>query len=439
MSDSGDTSTSSPTSMSGRWLVSVKLKKLAVSSSSSFSAQKLRGGGVNRDCMYSSTPCKPFMHDNEKAGLVFLVNQMRTDNLFSGDVPPSISDPRGILERLLKQLQNPVLDSTLSHTPTGLSVLDDLEWTDCERTSNMQTGSAFNDVGVAMGGVKKEEEEECVSFDDDFLTSDDLLGSCINPESISDQCLDQGSTKPILRVNHDHSYGQFVTPSDPSNSDSTHLLIAESPTHLSTEQPPPDYPFVTINPTHSLATPPVSTSSFSFDQILSSASSISLTPLTPSLLSRHSLPLLSLLTSSSQQLEAPPLSAGLVSTPSLSSPSLSPTTPAGDRQFPLSLSNLKSQSFFHSEAMPILSETTPTTGDTTPTSEGPPLFSKQVKKRKKSLKDSTKPLRKVRCGQCPECMSEPCGVCKFCLDSPKYGGTGKLRKACLRRRCSNVS
>ncbi|XP_011404618.2 PREDICTED: uncharacterized protein LOC100632164 [Amphimedon queenslandica] len=436
MSDSGtmtDTPTSSSSSMNipGRWLVSVKLKKLATGGHAHFSShfsQKPGEGAPYRDYMM-----KPFLNDNEKAGLVYLVNKMKEDNLFSGDVPPSISDPRGILERLSKQLQNPLLDSTLSDKPTDVSVLDDFQWLEGDRNNNAQAG-LFGDV--ALGGVPIKSED--VNFDDDdFLASTDLLRSYINPESIPDQNFDS-ETKPILRVNHDHSYGQFVTPSDPAHTDSSHLLIAESPTHLSTDQLNPDYPLITLNPTHSLTTPPVPPpTSFPFDHILPpSSSSTPLTPLTSSLLtSRPSLPLLSLLTSSSQQLE-PPLSAGIISTPSLSSPSPSPTTPAK----PFLLSNLKRQ-FFHSEATPILSDTTPTLGDTTPTVEGSatfPSLQKPVKKRKKSTKDSVKPLRKVRCGQCPECMSEPCGTCKFCLDSPKYGGTGKLRKACLRRRCSNM-
>ena len=436
MSDSGgvvDTPTdSSSMNIPCRWLVSVKLKKLATGGHASFPSHfsEKPDEGLYKDYML-----KPFMNDNEKAGLVYLVNKMKDDNLFSGDVPPSISDPRGILDRLMKQLQNPFLDSALSDKPSDVSVLDDFQWLEGDRTNNTQAG-LFGDM--VLGGVPIKSED--VNFDDDdFLASTDLLRSYINPESISDQSLDP-ETKPILRVNHDHSYGQFVTPSDPAHTDSSHLLIAESPTHLSADQHNPDYPLITLNPTHSLTTPPIPPStSFSFDHILPpSSSSAPLTPLTSSLLaSRPSLPLLSLLTSSSQQLDPPPLSAGIISTTSLSSPSPSPTTPAK----PFALSNLKRQ-FFHSEATSILSDTAPMIGDTTPTIEGSapfPSLQKPVKKRKKSTKDSVKPLRKVRCGQCPECMSEPCGTCKFCLDSPKYGGTGKLRKACLRRRCSNVS
>ena len=47
--------------------------------------------------------------------------------------------------------------------------------------------------------------------------------------------------------------------------------------------------------------------------------------------------------------------------------------------------------------------------------------------------------RKSRCGKCDGCKRSPCGECKFCLDSVRMGGFGKLKKACIQRRCSNVS
>ena len=47
--------------------------------------------------------------------------------------------------------------------------------------------------------------------------------------------------------------------------------------------------------------------------------------------------------------------------------------------------------------------------------------------------------RKSRCGKCDGCKRSPCGECKFCLDSVRMGGFGKLKKACIERRCSNVS
>ena len=48
-------------------------------------------------------------------------------------------------------------------------------------------------------------------------------------------------------------------------------------------------------------------------------------------------------------------------------------------------------------------------------------------------------IRKTRCGVCEECVRPSCNKCKFCLDSSKLGGPGKLKKACILRRCHNVS
>ena len=45
-----------------------------------------------------------------------------------------------------------------------------------------------------------------------------------------------------------------------------------------------------------------------------------------------------------------------------------------------------------------------------------------------------------RCGICSGCTSklEDCGNCVFCLDKPKFGGSGIRRKACIRKKCKNV-
>lgn len=45
--------------------------------------------------------------------------------------------------------------------------------------------------------------------------------------------------------------------------------------------------------------------------------------------------------------------------------------------------------------------------------------------------------KKMRCGECEACKFENCGVCKFCVDMPKNGGTGTLRQPCVNRRCKN--
>jgi len=43
--------------------------------------------------------------------------------------------------------------------------------------------------------------------------------------------------------------------------------------------------------------------------------------------------------------------------------------------------------------------------------------------------------RRARCGICPGCVAEECGVCRFCQDDVKKGGPGKLKKPCILRRC----
>ena len=48
---------------------------------------------------------------------------------------------------------------------------------------------------------------------------------------------------------------------------------------------------------------------------------------------------------------------------------------------------------------------------------------------------SGKLVRLTRCGECFECAQEDCGKCANCLDKFKFGGTGKRKQACLKRRC----
>lgn len=56
-----------------------------------------------------------------------------------------------------------------------------------------------------------------------------------------------------------------------------------------------------------------------------------------------------------------------------------------------------------------------------------------------ALPSTDKKHRKRRCGLCERCKSVRCGVCRFCLDNPKYGGPGTLKQTCMQRRCKNVS
>lgn len=42
-----------------------------------------------------------------------------------------------------------------------------------------------------------------------------------------------------------------------------------------------------------------------------------------------------------------------------------------------------------------------------------------------------------RCGVCEACLQVDCGTCTACLDMVKFGGTGKAKQACIKRRCPN--
>jgi len=44
-------------------------------------------------------------------------------------------------------------------------------------------------------------------------------------------------------------------------------------------------------------------------------------------------------------------------------------------------------------------------------------------------------VRLNRCGECFECAREDCGKCANCSDKFKFGGTGKRKQACLKRKC----
>ena len=40
-----------------------------------------------------------------------------------------------------------------------------------------------------------------------------------------------------------------------------------------------------------------------------------------------------------------------------------------------------------------------------------------------------------RCFKCSGCTAEECGICKHCLDKPKYGGPGIRKQCCVKRKC----
>ena len=40
-----------------------------------------------------------------------------------------------------------------------------------------------------------------------------------------------------------------------------------------------------------------------------------------------------------------------------------------------------------------------------------------------------------RCGECENCQQIDCGKCKFCKDKPRFGGPGRLKQSCIKRKC----
>ena len=44
--------------------------------------------------------------------------------------------------------------------------------------------------------------------------------------------------------------------------------------------------------------------------------------------------------------------------------------------------------------------------------------------------------RMMRCGECENCLRDDCGKCAMCKDKPKFGGPGKLKQTCERKKCN---
>ena len=43
--------------------------------------------------------------------------------------------------------------------------------------------------------------------------------------------------------------------------------------------------------------------------------------------------------------------------------------------------------------------------------------------------------RRVRCKTCEACMGGDCKACVYCKDMTKYGGPGRMKQTCEKRRC----
>ena len=46
--------------------------------------------------------------------------------------------------------------------------------------------------------------------------------------------------------------------------------------------------------------------------------------------------------------------------------------------------------------------------------------------------------KRKRCGICHNCTRPECGECKYCKDKPKYGGPGRLKQCCDRKKCQGL-
>eukprot|EP00939_MAST-03C_sp_MAST-3C-sp1_P000779 g779.t1 len=47
--------------------------------------------------------------------------------------------------------------------------------------------------------------------------------------------------------------------------------------------------------------------------------------------------------------------------------------------------------------------------------------------------------RRVRCKNCENCLrKQDCGACTYCLDKPKFGGAGRMKQSCKKRKCTNL-
>lgn len=48
-------------------------------------------------------------------------------------------------------------------------------------------------------------------------------------------------------------------------------------------------------------------------------------------------------------------------------------------------------------------------------------------------------MSRRRCGVCDNCKQADCGLCMYCRDKPRFGGPGRLKQSCLKRKCIRLS
>lgn len=65
------------------------------------------------------------------------------------------------------------------------------------------------------------------------------------------------------------------------------------------------------------------------------------------------------------------------------------------------------------------------------------LFKEQIAEAEGDEKTASK-KRKKRCGVCETCMKVDCGQCTGCKGMTKFGGNGKAKQACEKRKCPNM-
>ncbi|XP_059552850.1 DNA (cytosine-5)-methyltransferase 1 isoform X4 [Myotis daubentonii] len=65
------------------------------------------------------------------------------------------------------------------------------------------------------------------------------------------------------------------------------------------------------------------------------------------------------------------------------------------------------------------------------------FFAEQIEKDDREDKENA--FKRRRCGVCEVCQQPDCGTCKACKDMVKFGGSGRSKQACLKRRCPNMA
>ena len=46
--------------------------------------------------------------------------------------------------------------------------------------------------------------------------------------------------------------------------------------------------------------------------------------------------------------------------------------------------------------------------------------------------------KRKRCGHCTACKASDCGQCRSCKDMMKFGGPGRKKQCCQKRKCQQI-